>query len=304
MIISPIITVMQKIVPHLWFSTEAKAATQWYTSLFPDSKIISIRTLTDTPSGDCDTVSFTLANQEFMAISAGPYFKLNPAISLFVDCKDEQESDQLWHALADGGEILMPYQSYDWAKKYGWLQDKFGVSWQISVNGDKSAAQKITPALLFTQKVAGQAQNAIKKYTSIFPDSHIDSLVHYEAGDGDNTDFLKHARFTLCGQHFIAMDSSMDHAFTFNEAVSLIVRCNDQAEIDSYWTQLSADPAAEQCGWLKDVFGVSWQIVPTVMDTMMAKGTQKQVAAVTQAFLKMKKFDIAQLQTAFTSQDS
>jgi predicted 3-demethylubiquinone-9 3-methyltransferase (glyoxalase superfamily) len=151
---------MKPITTHLWFDKEAKEAAEFYCSVFPNSKIRSVRTIHDTPSGDCDIVSFELNGQAFMAISAGPLFK-------------------------------------------------------------------------------------------------------------------------------------------FNESISFIISCDTQAEIDRYWEKLSAVPAAEQCGWLKDRYGLSWQIVPTAMNEMFEKGTPEQMARVTQAFLKMKKFDIAELQRAF-----
>ena len=151
---------MPQIVPHLWFDTQAREAAAFYASIFPDSTVTNVTTLRGTPSGDSDIVSFTLAGQPFMAISAGPLFR-------------------------------------------------------------------------------------------------------------------------------------------FNESISFIVRCETQAEIDRYWAQLSADPAAEQCGWLKDKYGLSWQIVPTRLDAMLEGGTEEQRARVTQAFLPMKKLDIAALERAY-----
>jgi predicted 3-demethylubiquinone-9 3-methyltransferase (glyoxalase superfamily) len=151
---------MQKITPHLWFNKEAKEAAEFYVSVFPDSKIKSATTISNTPSGDAQIVSFELAGQPFMAISAGPLFK-------------------------------------------------------------------------------------------------------------------------------------------FNESISFIVPCETQEEIDYYWGKLSADPKAEQCGWLKDKYGLSWQIVPTIMNEMMGSNDKEKITRVTQAFLKMKKFDIAVLKQAY-----
>src|SRR5215471_9284841 len=153
---------MKKITPHLWFNREAKEAAEFYCSVFPSSKVTNMTKLHDTPSGTVDIVSFELSSQPFMAISAGPLFK-------------------------------------------------------------------------------------------------------------------------------------------FNEAVSFMVPCDTQEEIDYYWDRLSAggDPKAQQCGWLKDKFGLSWQIVPTEMDEMMRDGTPEQIARLTQAFLKMKKFDVAELRRAY-----
>jgi predicted 3-demethylubiquinone-9 3-methyltransferase (glyoxalase superfamily) len=293
---------MQKIVPHLWFDTQAKEATAFYATLFVDSGVTNITTIKDTPSGDCDMVTFSMAGQKFMAISAGPYFTLNPAISLFVVFKDEAEITAVWEKLAEGGKILMPFNTYPWAQKYGWLQDKYGLSWQLSMSEHHDVAQKITPMLMFTQDKSGKAKEAIEAYTTIFPDSKVDMMVPYAAGEGDTEGFIKHARFSLGGQGFMAMDSSGPHQFTFNESISLVVNCDTQAEIDYFWEKLSAVPEAEQCGWLKDAYGVSWQIVPSTMDEMMTKGTAEQRARVTQAFLTMKKFDIAALERSFEGQ--
>jgi predicted 3-demethylubiquinone-9 3-methyltransferase (glyoxalase superfamily) len=154
------VTIKQKIVPHLWYDKEAKEAAEFYVSIFPDSKVTNVTTLHDTPSGDTDIVSFELAGQPFMAISAGPLFK-------------------------------------------------------------------------------------------------------------------------------------------FNESISFMVHCETQDEIDNYWDKLSAVPESEQCGWLKDKYGLSWQITSVQMDEMLQNGTEDQVARVTQAFLPMKKLDIATLEAAY-----
>jgi predicted 3-demethylubiquinone-9 3-methyltransferase (glyoxalase superfamily) len=154
---------VRRITPHLWFDREAKEAAEFYVSVFPDSRITNVSKIYDTPSGDCDVVSFELSGQPFMAISAGPMFK-------------------------------------------------------------------------------------------------------------------------------------------FNEAISFLVHCDTQEEIDHYWGKLSAVPQAEQCGWLKDKYGLSWQIVPTAMDEMMQSGDKEARARVTRAFLEMKKFDIAKLQEAYAGE--
>lgn len=290
---------MQKIIPHLWFDKEAKEATLFYTTLFKDSKIDYLTTITGTPSGDCDMVTFTLAGKQFMAISAGPYFKFNPAISLFVVFDNEAEIKETWDKLVDGGKVLMEYAKYPWANTYGWLQDKYGLSWQLSWSDNHKMAQKITPMLMFTKDKAGKTKEAAETYAHIFPNSKIEMMVPYEKGDGDTEGFIKHSRFTLAGENFMAMDSSGPHEFVFNEAVSLVVNCDTQEEIDTYWGKLSAVPEAEQCGWLKDKYGVSWQIVPTAMHAMMTSGDKEKINRVTQAFLKMKKFDIKTLEEAY-----
>lgn len=105
--------------------------------------------------------------------------------------------------------------------------------------------------------------------------------------------------FMLENTWFTAMDSAHVHNFQFNEAVSLLINCETQEEIDYYWERLSAVPNAEQCGWLKDKYGVSWQISSVLLDKMMTEGTPEQRGRVTKAFMKMKKFDLAELEKAY-----
>jgi len=292
----------RKITPHLWFDKEAKEAAEFYTSIFPDSKVTKVTTLHNTPSGSADTVSFVLLGQAFMAISAGPLFKFNPSISFHVKCKTKDEVDALWEKLSEGGTVLMELGKYPFSEKYGWLQDKYGLSWQIIFAGESEIKQSITPILMFVGGVCGKAEEAVNFYTSVFHDSQVSVLARYGMGEEpDKEGTVKYVHFTLEGQEFGAMDSAHEHNFTFNEAISLMVYCDTQEEIDYYWDKLSAVPEAEQCGWLKDKYGLSWQIVPTTMDEMMAMGTGEQIDRVTQAFLKMKKFDLAQLEKAYFS---
>jgi predicted 3-demethylubiquinone-9 3-methyltransferase (glyoxalase superfamily) len=289
---------MPQIVPHLWFDTQAKDAAELYTSLLGNSEVTNVTTITDTPSGDCDIVSFTLAGQPFQAINAGPVFTFNPSVSLRVDCATPEEVNELWNQLIDGGQALMPLDSYPFSKRYGWLQDRYGLSWQL-MHTDAEISQKIVPQLMFVGDVTGKAEEAIRAYTSAFPNSEVGDIMRYGPDGGPNaSDAVQFAAFTLDGYHLAAMDSAEAHAFAFNEAVSLMVYCDTQAEIDHYW-QLSSVPESEQCGWLKDRFGVSWQIVPSAMDQMMRNADEATLTRVTQAFLAMKKFDIAELEKAY-----
>jgi predicted 3-demethylubiquinone-9 3-methyltransferase (glyoxalase superfamily) len=295
---------MQNITPHLWFDNEAKEAAEFYVSALPNSRVTNITTLYNTPSGDCDIVSFELAGQRFMAISAGPLFKFNPSVSFHVKCGTKDEVNAIWEKLSEGGNVLMKLDKYPFSERYGWLQDKYGLSWQVSFVNEIQIDQRITPTLLFVGEVCGKAEEAVNFYASVFSkvnrQSEANILARYEKGeDPDKEGTVKYAEFNLLGQEFGAMDSARNHGFSFNEAISFIVNCDTQNEIDYYWNQLSADPRAEQCGWLKDKFGLSWQIVPTSMDQMLENGTKDQVARVTEAFLKMKKFDIRELQRAY-----
>ena len=296
-----------KIVPHLWYDKEAKEAAEFYVSAFPNSKIENITTLHDTPSGDADVVSFELSGHSFMAISAGPYFKLNPAVSFMVnfdpskDAAAKENLDALWKKLSEGGKELMPLQEYPFSKHYGWIEDKYGVSWQLMLTNPAGEDRPfIIPAIMFVGNVAGKAEEATDFYISIFKNAKRGALARYPAGtEPDKEGSIMFTDFQLEGQWFAAMDSAHKHEFAFNEAISFMVRCDSQEEIDYYWGKLSAVPESEQCGWLKDKYGLSWQVVSSLLDEMMQDPDKEKVARVTKAFLKMKKFDIAELQRAF-----
>lgn len=299
---------MNKITTHLWFDKEAKEASEFYVSVFGgDSKVKNINTLKDTPSGDADIVSFDLLGTPFMAISAGPYFKFTQAISFLVnfdpskDKNAEQNIDTVWNKLSEGGKVLMEIQEYPWSKRYGWVQDKYGLGWQLMLtNPDGDQRPEIIPSLLFVGDVYGKAKEAVEFYLSVFKDSKLGNMLHYGANQEPNKEgTVMFSDFQLLGQWFTAMDGGGEHNFKFNEAISFIVNCKDQAEIDYYWEKLSAVPESEQCGWLKDKFGVSWQIVPEEMNKMMGSKDKEAIKRVTEAFLKMKKFNIAELKKAY-----
>lgn len=305
---------MQKITPHLWYDKEAKEAAGFYCSIFPNSKITNATTLHNTPSGDADIVSFELAGQKFLSISAGPFFKFNPSISFILNFDPSKDKnarknlDATWEKLSQGGTALMPLDKYPFSERYGWIQDKFGLSWQLILsNPDGEEAPFITPSFLFVGSVCGKAEEASDFYMSVFSQRNGSSkntkrglIERYPNGmEPDKEGTIMFTGFMLENQWFAAMDSAREHKFAFNEAVSLMITCETQEEIDYFWEKLSAIPQAEQCGWCKDKYGVSWQISPAVMGEMMSKGTPEQINRLTQAFLPMKKFDIAKLEKAY-----
>ncbi|MFA6005506.1 MAG: VOC family protein [Patescibacteria group bacterium] len=300
----------QGIIPHLWYDKEASEAAHFYAEVFPESKVMSTITLSDTPSGDTEIVSFEVWGHPFMAMSAGPMFTFNPSISFMVNfdpssVKNAREKlDSAWEKLVDGGKVLMPLEKYPFSQHYGWVEDKYGLSWQlILTDPDGEKRPTVMPSLLFVKEAYGKAEEAIKFYLSVFKKGEMGTHFPYGPGKApDKEDATMFADFNILGTWFAAMDSAHEHNFSFNEAVSFIVHCSDQKEIDYYWDRLSAVPESEQCGWLKDKFGVSWQIVPTAMDEMMSKGTPKQIARVTQALLKMKKLDIAKLERVYKTE--
>ncbi|OGD09234.1 MAG: hypothetical protein A2Y86_01230 [Candidatus Aminicenantes bacterium RBG_13_62_12] len=300
---------MQKIVSNLWFDSQAEEAAEFYTSLFKNSRIGKTTRYGKAgyefhhqPEGKLMTIEFELEGQGFIGLNAGPIFKFTPAVSFLVACKTKEEVDALWEKLSAGGTALMELGEYPFSEKYGWTQDKYGLSWQVMFMGDRKITQKITPTLMFIGAVCGRAEEAIQFYTSVFQNAGIGGILRYEKGEEpDKEGTIKHAAFTLEGQEFAAMDSAYEHTFTFTEAISLLVRCRDQAEIDTYWEKLTegGDPNAQVCGWLKDKFGLSWQVSPTVLEEMLQDPDREKVERVTDAFLKMKKFDIGELKRAF-----
>jgi predicted 3-demethylubiquinone-9 3-methyltransferase (glyoxalase superfamily) len=291
---------MQKITPHLWFDKEAREAAALYTSIIERSRIEKTTTLRNTPSGSVDIITIELSGQKFLLISAGPLFTFNPSVSFLVACKTEEEVDALWERLAEGGSALMKLGEYPFSEKYGWVQDRYGLSWQVMLMGEHRIRQKITPTLMFVGEVCGKAEEAINFYAAVFHNAKVGGILRYGKGEGpDREGTIKHAAFTLEGQDFAAMDSAREYNFNFNEPMSFMVSCETQEEIDYYWGKLSAVPVAEQCGWLKDGYGLSWQIVPSVMEEMMKDKDQQKIVRVTEAFLKMKKFDIAALKRAY-----
>jgi predicted 3-demethylubiquinone-9 3-methyltransferase (glyoxalase superfamily) len=290
---------MQKIVPYLWFDKEALEAAKWYVSLFENSSVLNINHLSGTPSGDVEMVDFQLENLNFSAISAGPYFSFNSSISLMVACSSKEEVDRLYSHLSVGGIDLMPLDEYPFSKRYAWIRDRYGLNWQLFMVEDMSEHKRIRPSLLFSSKVCGKAEEAIEYYLTVFEESSKGFINKYAPKEAeDERAKINYAELNIQGLQMIMMDHGMGGEDAFNEAFSFVIPCDTQEEIDYYWAKLSHVPEAEQCGWVKDQFGVSWQIVPSRMDKIFSKGTEEEVARVTEAFLKMKKFDIEALEKA------
>jgi predicted 3-demethylubiquinone-9 3-methyltransferase (glyoxalase superfamily) len=272
------------IYPCLWFDGNSKEAAEFYCTVFPNSAIISDNQL---------VVSFESDGQKFMFLNGGPEFTFNPSVSFYVVCETEAETDKSWNSLLEGGSVLMPLDKYNWSEKYGWIQDRFGVSWQLSLGKMEDIGQKFTPVLMFTGDQHGKAEQAIHFYTSVFEGSGLKNILKYSKEDNDIEGTVKHSQFRLGSYLFMAMDSSYQHKFTFNEAISFVVECDTQNEINYYWDKLTEGGEEVQCGWLKDRYGVSWQIIPAILNELMSDPTRSE--RVINAFLKMKKFDIETL---------
>lgn len=295
---------IQKIMPCLWFDSDAEEAVSFYSSLFKSSKILNTTKYNEVgyeihgkKAGTVLTIRFSLDGCEFLALNGGPQFKFNPSISFFVNCSTQKEIDDLWENLLKGGQVLMELGKYPFSERFGWVQDRFGLSWQLNLGERK---QKITPFIMYVGEQHGKAEGAMNFYMSLFENSRVINVSRYGAGEEGMKGTVKHAIFMLDGQEFMVMDSNGPHQFSFNEAISLCVECKDQDEIDYYWENLSKDGEKGQCGWLKDRYGVSWQTTSELMsEKMLCDPDPKKSARVMEAILKMTKIDIKKLQDAY-----
>jgi predicted 3-demethylubiquinone-9 3-methyltransferase (glyoxalase superfamily) len=269
--------------PCLWFDKNATEAAEFYCSIFPDSKIIS-----ENPS----VTIWQLYGQKFMGLNGGPMFKPNPSVSFFITCDTNEEIDLFWQKLSEDGKVMMPLDNYPWSEYYGFLEDKFGVCWQLYKGKQNDLNQKIVPAFLFTDANFGKAHDAINFYTSVFKNSKTDGINYYtEMEMPDQKNIVKHGQFVIDGTVFMAMDGAGTHNFSFNEGISFVISCQTQEQIDYYWNTFTKDGGQESmCGWCKDKFGVSWQVVPSILGSLMNNPEKSE--KVMEAFLKMKKLDI------------
>lgn len=283
---------MQKIIPHLWFDKEALEAVQLYTSLFPDSHMDWIHDLTDTPSGDAVLVQFQLANLTLAAISAGPYFKLNESTSLMVHFQNKDELNRIFEALSEAGRVLMPLGEYPFNSHYVWFEDRFGLSWQFFYSPENSRAVQLEICLLFSQKQVGQARSFLEKAQALFLNSQIGTVNHYQENEKQEAKALiNYGELLLNQQRLVVMDHGFGGENSFNEAFSLMVYTDSQEETQRLYQQLSHVPESEQCGWVKDEFGISWQIVPRPLMEAYENLPKDRMKQVNDAILTMKRLN-------------
>lgn len=283
---------MQKISPFLMFNNNLDEAAEIYPSAFSGSKVIGL----SKAGSAAMSGTFSIFGKEILSFNGGPHFQFTPATSFFVDCKTTAEVDQAWNKLSEGGTILMALGAYPFSEKFGWLQDKCGVSWQIHLSKQSS---NLRPFLLFVGNQHGKAEEAIRFYTSQFSNSKIGEIERYAKQEGETEGTVKRAEFSLAGQDFMAMDSGFAHKFTFSEAFSFFVKCETQAEIDERWESFSEGGERQRCGWVKDRFGVSWQIIPPILGEYLQDKDPQKSQRVLQAMLQMDKIVISKLEEAY-----
>ena len=284
------------IFPCLWYDGDAKESAEFYCKVF-DGKITA-----DTPV----VMNIDLFGQKLMLLNGGPQFSKNASVSFMVVCETEDEVQKYWDHLMEGGMALMPLDAYSWSKKYGWVKDKYDVTWQILL-GEKRTEQKMIPTLMFIHENNGKAMEAMELYTKTFPNSKIGNILRYGEGSeghpiAEPAENIQHAHFEIDGYSFFCMDNSYDHQFDFNEGISMVVMTDDQEQTDRYWNALTSDGGRESmCGWLKDKYGFSWQIVPKRLIQLMSDPDQEKAQKVVQAMMKMQKIVIKDLEDAYQS---
>lgn len=280
----------QKVIPNLWFNRDAEQAAEFYTTALPNTTSrLTVRYPEELPdwqaafAGEPLVVDLFVGGFQIAMINADDNFRPNPMISFMLNFDPlmfggdadaaRARLDETWAALSDGGSALMPLDEYPFSEHYGWVQDRYGVSWQLMLTHPEGDPRPfVIPQIMFAGDVTNKAREAVELYTSLFDDAEIGMVTEYREQTGTaQAGSVMFGEFRIGDQWFAMMDSNVEHEFTFTPGVSLEVRCRDQAEIDNLWDALSAVPEAEQCGWLADRYGVSWQIVPANMGELMER---------------------------------
>lgn len=282
---------MSPITPNIWCQRNADEAATFYTRIFATgpggSRILSTERYPEENlpdfqqplAGETLSIDLELGGQRFILINAGEEFRPGTALGFMLNFDPLRDPaaragiDSFWSQLSAGGEVLLPLGEYPYSSRYGMLRDRYGVCWQLILTDPEGEPRPfVIPVLTFAGPVQNQAVAAQEEYVRIFPDSRTGMRALYGEPTGPaSAEAVMFSEFTLDGQWMIAMDSGVEQAETFSEGVSLMYEVHGQAELDRIWAALSADPAAEQCGWLKDRFGVSWQIIPDNLGELMTR---------------------------------
>lgn len=287
------------ITPGIWCDGTAVEAGDFYAAVFRDTSVTGTTRYPDEGlpefqagmAGEPLTVDVDVAGRRLMLINAGPEFTPNHSISFLLNFdpaalggEDGARSylDEVHAALIDGGDELMPLGEYAHSPRYAWVRDRYGVTWQLMLTDPEGDPRPfLTPCLMFAGENQDRAEEATDYWMSVIDDSSRGALHRTADGAVLFTDFL------LGGDWFAAMDSAVPQDLAFNEGISLEIRCAGQDGIDRLWRALSSDPAAEQCGWCRDRYGLSWQVVPENIDELMAR------PGAYGALMGMKKIDVA-----------
>lgn len=281
--------ISNKILPCYWYEKEALDAMKFYSNLFPNSTYKEVNGFLSLASID---------GCQLWGINGGPMYRPNPTLSLYTICTSREEIDIVYEKILEaGGKVLMHLDKYDWSDRYAWIEDKWGVSWQLTLQDIDHTGQRITPALMYVGDQFGKAEEAIHFLVDAFPSSKIHFLQRYE--DEAQSGKIAHGQFDLFGQRFIGQESGFMQSFSFTEGGSLVILCNNQSEIDRYWNTLTEKGEIGHCGWCKDQYGFSWQVIPENLHELMADPVKSQKVAA--CFRTMKKMDYEKILTTANS---
>lgn len=293
----------KRIVPCIWMDDQAEEAAAFYAATFPNSRTLGMSRYPKSgtnpsgkPPGSVLVAEIEVAGHPFTLLNGGPQFRPKPSISFFVYAGSAREVDRLHAALVEGGMALMPLDRYPWSERYAWVQDRFGVSWQLMADPPPEG-QVVVPCLMFANALGGRAHEAMETYVKILG-GEVESVARYEEGQAPK-DWISHGRFRLGDQRFAAMDAPGEHAFGFDEGISLQVACDDQATIDRLWASLSEGGEPGVCGWLTDRYGVRWQLVASQMGRWMIEADEATRDRLFAALMQMKKIDLGALERAY-----
>lgn len=266
--------------PCIWHNHTAHEASDYYLKIFPNAS--------ETIQGGLIT-KLEIGDQSLLLLNGGNDFTPNSTISLFYYAPSAEEAKKIFDQLKEGGKVMMDFGPYDFAKLYAFVEDKYHTSWQIywgDYRGNNATC------LMFTDEIEGKANNAIQYYLSVFKNSRLLSKELYPESTGKRAGYVMFSEIQIDNFHLNLMDSGVDQSIRFTEGNSIVVECNDQEEIDHYWYHLSKDGEEQMCGWCKDQFGISWQIIPKQLFNYL------QTPAAVEAFMSMKKINIEQLLNA------
>ncbi|MGO1399357.1 MAG: VOC family protein [Brevibacterium yomogidense] len=304
---------MDPIVPNIWHDRTAVEASAFYTSAFREARETArshyptegLQDFQKSFAGEVVTIDLEIHGRPLALINADDTFRPNPSAGFMLhfspQIADDPHAylDEVHDRLAVGATTLMPLDEYPFSARYAWIEDRYGVSWQLFLTEQDAPARPfLVPALMFCGTAQNRAAEAVAAYTSLYPGSEVGTVATYPEQTGPAAaGSTMYSDFRLgpgsddprADEWLTAMDSGVEQPFTFTEGFSLMVRADGQDDLDRLWSVLSTDPSAEQCGWCRDEFGVSWQVVPRDLEDLMARpGAYARL-------MEMKKIDIAAL---------
>ncbi|PZP41316.1 MAG: hypothetical protein DI598_18360 [Pseudopedobacter saltans] len=225
-----------------------------------------------------------------------PILNRIPVFPFFITLESEQELKSIWDRLVVDGKIMMELKDYAWSPLYGWLEDQYGVCWQLSLGKISEVGKSIVPFLMFCDQQQGNAAEAIAFYQGLMSPQQEPFIVHYAPEQVHINATVVHSRFYIGKNLFMAMDGGVPQPFNFDEGVSFAIHCQNQEEVDYYWDKITAKGTESVCGWCKDQFGISWQIVPVQIYEILKDPERRENFF--RIMTKMKKLIISDLEKA------